>query len=110
MTDFLNLDDLAPAGKRFNFRGKEYQVGAMSVGAFIRLNSDLKKQRDRIQKGEEFSLEEQLAIYADALLDVVPEISREEIEKMSLRQMQALVQFAQSQGESAAENSAEGKA
>jgi len=91
MTQFLNLDDFeTKVEKVLKLKGKEHKMAALSVGAFI--------EQMKTAKALEKSGEANIADFIDHMITMVdnvfPTIGRDELEKLSLDQLNAILDFA----------------
>ena len=105
--DLLNLDELMTLERYVTLRGKRYGVNDRSVGQMIESIAIVKK--NGIQSEEEF-----LESMVKTVKAVLPDAPEDVIRSMSLRQMVALLEFANSDpskiaAEAEAQAKAEGK-
>jgi len=85
--DLLNLDELTTLERYVTLRGERYAVCDRSVGQMIEAINITKK--GGLQKEEEF-----LASMVNTVKSVIPDCPEGVIKSMSLRQMVALLEFA----------------
>lgn len=92
MADILNLDDLSNIVKQFVFKGVTYDVCEISLGDFIAMTAEQKKAEAKSENGE-FSEEDLIASYKANIKRMIPAITDETLDTMTIRQLKVLLDF-----------------
>lgn len=92
MTDILNLDELSNVVKQFTYQGKTYDICEISLGDFIQLTAEQKRLEAQEKKGT-ITEEDMAASYRANIRRMVPGITDEVINSMTMRQLKALLDF-----------------
>lgn len=101
MTNFLNLDELAPAKKTFTLKGNTFDVPFMTVGEFIEKQKNAKVVEDAKTPGE------QAERAIEQIKDAVPDITVDLLKNLSVAQLVALLNFILAAPEDVAQDAAE---
>ncbi|ELD1608239.1 hypothetical protein HVX40_24270 (plasmid) [Escherichia coli] len=88
MTKLLDLDSIVPPKKSVKFGGKEYPIVEMTVGLFVSI-----KQMEG-QDLENMSPVDQVTAYAELVRKVIPSVTNEVLEKLTVPQLQQIFTFA----------------
>jgi hypothetical protein len=88
----LNLDSLEKVEKSVTLKGVTHAVVEMSVEDFIAANAEAKRLEE-LQADPTATADENLSAMVRHLARVLPTIGVEELRKLKLSQLQALVQF-----------------
>lgn len=98
--DLLNLDDLTTIERVVTIRGKRYSVVDRSVGHMIEAIA-------MVKRGTKATEEEFLDGMVKTVKSILPECPEEVIRSLSLRQMNALMEFVNQDPNKIAEEAAE---
>lgn len=93
MTKLLDLDSILPPKKEIKIAGKTYAVAEMTVGLFAKVKSFEGKDI------ESMSMVDQVGAYAELVAEVIPDVPREVINRLSIPQLQQVFSFAMEQAE-----------
>jgi len=88
MTKLLDLDAISPPQKAIKFGGKKYPIVEMTVGLFVAIKQMEGKDLSAL------SMADQVTSYADLVQKLLPTVSPEVLEKLSLPQLQQVFTFA----------------
>lgn len=105
MAKLLDLDAIKPSEKSIKLKGKKYALNPMSLGLFV-LIQQLQEQDITAR-----SPMEQAKAYADVVEKFIPGLPRDQIDALSIDQLQQIFAFATATAEeiSAAATPAEAK-
>jgi hypothetical protein len=93
MTKLLDLDSILPPKKEIKVAGKTYAVAEMSVGLFAKVKAFEGKDI------EAMSMLDQVEAYAGLVSEVIPDVPKEVINRLSIPQLQQVFSFAMEQAE-----------
>ena len=96
----LNLDELSATRRRVELFGKEFELAEKTVGQMIESISYLDETKDRTDH-DVFLTMVQMA------RQLLPDATEEEIRRLDVRQLRALIEFANSSDEEVVEGSEE---
>lgn len=88
MTKLLDLDAIAPPQKSIKFGGKKYPIVEMTVGLFVSIKQIEGKDLSSM------SIADQVTTYADLVQQILPSVTPETLQKLSLPQLQKIFTFA----------------
>lgn len=83
----LNLDDLAPPAKVVNLDGKSFNVKEMTVADFVKRQQEAKTVEATQDPGE------QMKRAVTMLTESIPDLPRERLDRMTMPQIIALINF-----------------
>ena len=84
MTKLLDLDSILPPKKEIKVAGKTYAVAEMTVGLFAKVKAFEGKDI------EAMSMLDQVEAYAELVAEVIPDVPKEVINRLSIPQLQQL--------------------
>lgn len=87
-TKLLDLDAIKPSEKSVKLKGKKYPLNPMSLGLFVLIQQ--LQEKDIANQ----PLHEQAKSYADVVEKFIPGLPREEIDALSVEQLQQIFLFA----------------
>lgn len=90
--EMLNLDDLNPVIKQFQFKGVTYDICEIQLGEFIRMTAEQKSFEARVKDGSATE-EDLLAHYRVNIKRMIPALTDEVLDSMTFRQVQVLMDF-----------------
>jgi hypothetical protein len=89
MAKILNLDDIAGEESReLRLNGQTHPVREITVEDFIEIN----RVAARLEKGD-VSIEEQMQTTIDLIRRVIPSLTQEELQKLTMDKLQAISAF-----------------
>lgn len=97
MAKFINLDELKNTNKTVQLNGKTYNIQPLSVGNFIKVTSS-KQAIDKITDQDEY-LKKTFETLVDLVSMGIPELTKEEIERMTPAQLTGLSNYIQESDE-----------
>lgn len=97
MAKLLDLDAIQPSEKHIKLKGKKYALNPMSLGLFVLIQQ---MQDSDIQSRP---LAEQAKAYADVVEKFIPGMPREQIDGLSIEQLQQIFAFATASAEEISE-------
>lgn len=92
MAEILNLDELSNVVKQFQFQGVIYDICEISLGDFIALTTEQKAMEAK-QKAGGITEEDLVANYRKNILRMIPAMTDEVLDKMTVRQLKVLLDF-----------------
>lgn len=99
--ELLNLDDILVAKRQIEIGGKAYDVADQSVGQMI---SQLQLQKQLENQGDEVVLMNQIV---ESVQQIIPDCPAETINKLPMRGINAIFEFANASDKEVIENSSE---
>lgn len=92
MAEILNLDELSNVVKQFQFKGKVYDICEISLGDFIALTAEQKAMEAKLKAGG-ITEEDVVASYRKNILRMIPSMTEEVLDQMTVRQLKTLLDF-----------------
>ncbi len=92
MAEILNLDELSNVVKQFQFKGQIHDICEISLGDFIAMTSEQKAMEKKLEKGG-ITQEELVLNYRKNILRVIPTMTDEILDLMTVRQLKTLLDF-----------------
>lgn len=92
MSNFINLDSYTKSDKTFQLGEKIYNVNKISVGDFVKLTQ---KQQEIEKKGNAVTMNDIYDLSIKIILAAVPDLTEEELMKLTSEQLNVLAKFIQ---------------
>lgn len=100
MSKFINLDDLVEKNKKsFVFKGKTYNIKGLTVGDFVAITD----KRQIFESDNGAGVEDMYDLMMEVVLRAVPEMTKEELQNLTIEQLSALTKFVQEQDQTSQE-------
>lgn len=92
MAEILNLDDLSNIVKQFQYKGRVYDVCEISLGDFIAMTAEQKEMEAKSKNGD-ITESDLIESYRRNIKRMIPEITDEALDSMTVRQLKVLLDF-----------------
>lgn len=92
MAEILNLDDLSNIVKQFQYKGRVYDVCEISLGDFIAMTAEQKEMEAKSKTGD-ITESDLIESYRRNIKRMIPEITDEVLDSMTVRQLKVLLDF-----------------